>query len=307
MNSRAQRNAAGYRSSRVAIMRVAERRRHAGGCATLGLLASVIISCGGVENTDRAGTGGTDGSGGKAVTGGSGGKTAASGGTLATGGSPGKTGGAPAIGTGGAPVVDAGSAGGESAVDGARDVCALHGAACCVPAIRDVKPETECVLDVFAEYLNVTYEYADLETKIASLSKDIAVSVTDADVKSAEADPPPARRIQLNLKPEASSRLGPMLVDLRMHPFRLSCGGQRLLVGVVYDEIGAAAIRTPVLHLEKKADGSVALRLGAWQGAWMGFPSFSDSAVQERLDRPELRAVLCEKGALRQLELDAGL
>jgi len=80
-------------------------------------------------------------------------------------------------------------------------------------------------------------------------------------------------------------------------PFRLSCNGQSLFAGVFYIIYGQAALDTPVLHPDRDVDNAVILRLGAWAS----FAAGSHPGEKERIDRPELRSVLCQRGALRVL------
>jgi len=74
-------------------------------------------------------------------------------------------------------------------------------------------------------------------------------------------------------------------------------------VGVIYESYGAAAIDTPVLHVARDADDSVVLSLGAWQGAWLVSAPTANPEARERIDRPELRAVFCQRGALQELDV----
>jgi hypothetical protein len=148
-------------------------------------------------------------------------------------------------------------------------------------------------------------DYASLEQKIASLPQDVLFSFTDADIDWAAADPSPAPRIKMHVTSQASSLYGAAQESAPgNHPFRVSCGGQSLFVGVTYFVGGAAFFSTPVLHISHDADGSVVLRLGAWQGAWMfpGMTGREDPGARARIDRPELRAVFCQRGALRELD-----
>jgi hypothetical protein len=147
-----------------------------------------------------------------------------------------------------------------------------------------------------------SYEYASLETQIASLPQDLLVSFTDADIDWAAADPPPTSRIEMHMTAQASSLYGTALDSAHWnHPFRFSCGGQSLFVGVTYQEIGEAALNVPVLDVSRDASNLVVLRLGAWQGAWYMGSSLGPTGARERIDRPELRAVFCQRGALRDL------
>ena len=105
------------------------------------------------------------------------------------------------------------------------------------------------------------------------------------------------------MPPQASSLYGAALEQpYPTHPFRVSCGGQSLFVGVIYYIGGAAALSTPVLHVARDANNLVVLRLGAYQGAWDILGSPGPPGARERIDRPELRAVFCQRGALRELD-----
>jgi hypothetical protein len=65
---------------------------------------------------------------------------------------------------------------------------------------------------------------------------------------------------------------------------------------------GAAALRLPVLHIDMSAAPTVTLLLGAYQGAWYGLGSGTPEPVLSgRVDRPELRAVFCQRDVLEEL------
>ena len=244
------------------------------------------------------GGGGDAGSGGVVGSGGSGTGGTATGGTGST-----ITGGAGGTAAGGSSY-DGGSAGGAS---GCIDVCALYGEACCVWSDPCSVPTSGCTFDVLAASVGTTYQYADLETKVAALPQDISVSFTDQDIAWAAADPWPAGRIELHLTDDAASRYGTILDGARDgRVFRVSCGGQSLFVGVFYIWYGQAALDTPVLH-EARENGVLIVRLGAYEGAWMGMGTTSSafSTLRERIDRSELRASFCRRGILHVLDSNA--
>ena len=225
-----------------------------------------------------------------------GGGDAGSGGVVGSGGSD--TGG-----TGGSSN-DGGSADGAS---GCVDVCALYGEACCVWSDPCLVPTSSCTFDVLAASVDTTYQYADLETRVAALPQDLSVSFTDQDIAWAAADPWPAGRIELHLTDDAASRYGTTLDGARDgRVFRVSCGGQSLFIGVFYIWYGEAALDTPVLH-EARENGVLMVRLGAYEGAWMGMglTLSTFSALKERIDRSELRAALCRRGVLHVLDPNA--
>lgn len=199
-----------------------------------------------------------------------------------------------------------GSSAGSSGAGGAScvDACELHGAACCVGSKRCLEPGDSCVLDILSATVGVIYEYDDLEQEISELPSDILISIADTDIAFAAADPSPAARFEFELTPEASELHGPPLDDASIHPFWLSCNGERLFAGVTHVSYGAAAIKTPVLHLGRNNEGRWVLALGAWLGAWLNATS-SDPTLAERIDRPELRAAFCQRGALSELDPEA--
>lgn len=158
-----------------------------------------------------------------------------------------------------------------------------------------------CRLDVLADSVEPQSEYARLVEKVAALSDDLAVSIGDAEIDKAAIDPEPAARIALDLTARASATHGPALENLLNHPFRLSCDGEELFIGVVYLRGGAAALATPVLHVEAGDNDTIRLLLGAQQSEWTGLGGSAMPELKERLDRPELRATLCERGILSEL------
>lgn len=212
------------------------------------------------------------------------------------------TGGASGMSTGGAAeggATDGGStagAGGEPCVD----VCALNGPSCCVEPAACVSADARCVIEVFGTRLStIPYQYAQLEQVVAQLPQVFAASVTTADIDRASADAPASARFELRLTPAASALYGGALEDADRQPFRLSCDGHTLFLGLVYMLGGAAAIDTPVLHVSRDVDDSLMLRLGAQQGAWI--TSSGPLAARQRIDQPQLRATLCLAGSLSPL------
>jgi len=273
------------------------------GLGGTGLVPSGGVAASGITSTATAG-GGSAGLGGYPSTGGmvsTGGNSAAGGsedaslgGVLGSGGS----------GAGGMAIDgssnDGGSADGAS---GCVDVCTLYGDACCVWSDPCLVPTGSCTFEVLAASVDTTYQYADLESKVAALPQDLSVSFTDHDIAWAAADPWPAGRIELHLTDDAASRYGTILDGARDgRVFRVSCGGQSLFVGVFYIWYGEAALDTPVLH-EARENGVVMVRLGAYEGAWMGLDlTPATSPLRERIDRSELRAALCRRGILHVLD-----
>jgi hypothetical protein len=193
----------------------------------------------------------------------------------------------------------------DSSTSGCVDVCELYGPPCCVWSEACIEAEESCVFEVLSARVDVIYEYQDLEQAVISIPQDVLVSFTDTDIEWAAAEPPAASRIEMHLTPQASSLHGAVLENASLHPFRISCGGESLFVGVIYEMIGAAGIRTPVLHVARDSVDNVVLYLGAWQGAWVASMSMEYTAARDRIDRSELRAVFCQRGALRELDPNA--
>jgi hypothetical protein len=274
-------------------MRTSKRQTGTWYCAMFVFLTTSVGSCSrNVETEQQSTTGGASlGTGGSSIGGTSAGSMSA-GGSSADG-----TGGTS---TGGSPASAAGGTG------GCIDVCGLYGPPCCVWSEGCIEPGGSCVVDLLSVHTDTSlaYEYADLEQKIASGQPEVVTSFTDADIAWAAADPPSASRIEMHMTLEASSRQGTVMENKGGY-FRFSCGGQSLFVGVIYNIMGAAALNTPVLYVDRDAENLVVLRLGAWQGAWWGSASMEDPRARERIDRPEIRAVFCQRGALRELDPDA--
>lgn len=193
-----------------------------------------------------------------------------------------------------------GSGSPSGADGGCRDLCRDSAPACCSSELSCVERVPRCRIDILSGHLDTTYEYSDLEAKVGTWPGAVELSIPLDTVERASADPPPAARFELTLEAEASTALA-ALADMSSQPFRLSCDEQELFVGVVYMEEGAAAIRTPVLHVKQTQDGALVLRLGAWQGAWPLSGDGGTAELSERLDRAELRAQLCERGILDEI------
>lgn len=188
----------------------------------------------------------------------------------------------------------------SGADSGCRDLCSDTAPACCTPELSCVERVPRCRIDVLADHLDTTYDYADLEAKAGTWPGAVEFAIPLDAVERATAEPPPAARFELTLDAEASTTLAQLSV-VYSQPFRLSCDEQELFVGVVYMAEGAAALRTPVLHVKQAEDGALVLRLGAWQSAWALNGNGGTTELRERLDRSELRAQLCERGILEEL------
>jgi hypothetical protein len=255
-------------------------------------------------------SGGSGGNAGTAATGGAAGSTGI-GGTSGGSGSSGDAGeaqGGSSAGDAGAPTggtstggTSTGGAGGEGGATDCVDVCALHGDACCIPNVECVSSASNCLFELLAEHFTEVYDYAELEQRMTQIPQNLLLSFTLADVDWAAADPAPAGRFELHMTRELAQLYGTALTSTFNNPFRVSCDGQQLFVGLIYMLQGAAAFDSPVLHAERDEQGALILRLGARMGAWL-FDVPANIEARERIDRPELRGALCLKGPLREVE-----
>jgi hypothetical protein len=255
-------------------------------------------SQGGTGGSTAGGSGGSSGmSGNSTGTGGiASGAGGGSGSSATNGGVDSGAGGAAGDGTAGEPSAGAGSGG-----QNCHDLCTGDAPACCGDELRCVTGSTSCRIDVLEGMVGTSYEYAELERKIAELPGNVLVSITDSEVEVAAADPPSAARFELRLSRQLPRvKVEALAGALDNQPFRVTCNERELFVGVVYIVYGAAALMTPVMHVDPTGD-AIVLRLGAWQSAWAFSNSSGNEALRERLDRPELRAAFCARGILSEL------
>jgi hypothetical protein len=159
-----------------------------------------------------------------------------------------------------------------------------------------------CRIDLLEGAPGVIYEYEALKRHTDVLGG-VLESFDDTQIDWAAADPPNTSRFELRFNAQGSERMRAYLSSYGK-PFRLSCDGAELFVGVIYSLEGAAALRTPVLHIQydpNRDEEGVVVLLGAWQGAW-ALPSDGNATLRERIDRSEFRAALCARGILNELE-----
>jgi hypothetical protein len=274
--------------------------------------AGSTAATGGInEPGERAGSGGAPSEASAGTSTGditSGGRAAATAGATFAETSGGGASGGSAAGSGGGsagePSDSAGeSAGGAGGAATCEDLCTTSAPACCTSELRCVSTESHCRIDVLVGHLNLSYTYADLEQRIAALSGDVLLSLTDADIELAAAEPAPAARFEFALNADASVAYGAMLEGALGQGFRVSCDDEPLFVGVIYFKDGQAALQTPVIHVERTGESAIVLELGAEEGAWTGTEALSvDDSERARIDRPELRAAFCERGKLEVLD-----
>ncbi len=270
----------------------------------VGTTLALASGCAGNASSGGGHTASVEDTGGGASTGGSatGGSSASTGGTFASSMGGADTGGAD---TGGADTGGADTGGADTGGADCVDVCELYGGPCCFESGSCIELGGSCVLEVFATALQAPpHEYATLEAEVAALPQEILLSIPDTDVAQAAADPAPASRIELTLTARASALYGEALEEAAFNPFRLSCNGESLFLGVSYFSCGAAAIDAPVLHVGRNEENLVVLALGAYQGAWCGLGPGSTRAAA-RIDRRELREVFCQRDVLEPLDADA--
>ena len=195
---------------------------------------------------------------------------------------------------------DTGADSGAGSTNGCVDSCSLYGQACCEPDLGCVRPDGTCVFDMLEGDLttpSLVYDYPSLEKQIAALPAGIRYSVAALDIAWAATDPSPSGRIELHLTAQASARVRERLANGT--PFRFSCNGTPLFVGQFYMIEGAAALNTPVIHFSLDTDDTVILKLASAQGEW--WMKSGSEADRQRIDRPELRRILCARGDLREL------
>jgi hypothetical protein len=152
--------------------------------------------------------------------------------------------------------------------------------------------------------VGVIYEYEQLLAATRALDPStIALRLGLDEIAALEIGPAPSPRMRFELVPAAIERVrAATLLDTA--PFRLELDGESLVTGVVYTPIGAAGIRTPVLHVRAPGDKHVrALTIGAYLGAAMverGLPG--DDVLAQRIDLPALRTAFARHGKLRELD-----
>lgn len=157
-------------------------------------------------------------------------------------------------------------------------------------------------LEIHGQPVGVVYELAELEKRMSDGGgAPVAMRLGIDDVTRLVVGPQPSSLIELHLTAEASRRVRTAIPPLaETLPFRVRVDERELFVGVVYTAIGAAAIRTPVLHVsEGERDSPVVLVIGAQQGAAYGM---SSPEAAKRTDRSELRQAFRSRGKLEERE-----
>ncbi len=195
------------------------------------------------------------------------------------------------------------AAGGSAGASDCQNLCAPGAPACCTPELECVSHVPSCRIDVLVGRVGTVYEYSELEKKVAPLT-DVAFTLADTDIEWAVAEAPLAKRIELHLSRAASQAHLDALTTpgTDTQPFRFICDDELLFVGVIYLIYGAAALETPVLHVDDVDHDALVLKLGAWQTAWLLKDAAGPEELRALIDRPELRATFCARSALKVLE-----
>jgi hypothetical protein len=151
------------------------------------------------------------------------------------------------------------------------------------------------------------YTYAELlERSRSDENTPCVAAISESDIVKYRVSEKPSGRVELLLTAQASSRIARkregMYKDVCEEGlFTVTLNGKSLFRGQCYTWMGAAALRYPVMHIDLKDDGTVALRIGAQQGQWMGMQA-TDGAAIERIDPPELRELFKKLGKLEILK-----
>jgi hypothetical protein len=150
---------------------------------------------------------------------------------------------------------------------------------------------------------NYGYTYAELLERSRSEETTACVAVfTERDILKYRMSEKPSGRVELQLTAEASSRIARKREGIYKDVceeglFTITLDGKSLYRGQCYLRIGAAALRYPVMHIESGNDGTMALRIGSYQGVWAGMQAPDSSAI-ERIDPPQLREFFRQLGKL---------
>jgi hypothetical protein len=161
------------------------------------------------------------------------------------------------------------------------------------PPRGEVVPEYR--LEVRRERLGVIYEHAEVEARVAALDWSSPIVVQGNDIAEYRVDgETQGLSVQLVLTPEAAARLGDELVAAEeAAPFRVLLGGEVLVVGLIYFPMGAAALTSPILHVERGEQLVVHLDERIGMGMGMAAPE-----GQRLVDRAEIRDAFRRANAL---------
>ena len=161
----------------------------------------------------------------------------------------------------------------------------------------DAPAAPEFVMAIHADTVGVQYEYEAFLERFARGAGPEVARIDECDVESVSVGPAPSPVIGLRLTSASGARLrGVLEAAQETQPFTVTVRDERLFAGVVYSSYGAAAIRSPVVHVSV-GDDAVVLHVGAIQGAAFLKVTPAEAA---RIDRSELRDVFRRLGKLRE-------
>ena len=176
--------------------------------------------------------------------------------------------------------------------------------------IRPVLPKKEASLrlefrklgiGVCYDYEPFLQRYQELEAK-ANASP--VLELCESDIESVRSDPQPTSRWIFQLTASAKERFESVALNRQQADvFTLSLNGKILFQGMMYEEIGAAAVGFPVMHYNSRRYPGQ-LRLGACQGAFFG--TRPEPTARQRISPPELVEFLSSRGNILPIDLPAG-
>jgi len=151
-------------------------------------------------------------------------------------------------------------------------------------SVASAKPKLS--LELWGSRSRIVYEYHEILPLLKELQSQAkpGLVLSERDFEKATVDDWPASRLVFTLKREPWLKLSQK--EPRWRHFRLLIDQEPLFGGLVYEEMGAAALRFPVVHFGAK-DLQRQLKLGAVQGAFAGFDVQAEDRV--RISPPSFR------------------
>jgi hypothetical protein len=136
------------------------------------------------------------------------------------------------------------------------------------------------------------YDVPSFDKALAALpASAFTVHLDGGDVARWEVERAPSERVLIHLHPAAKAKVDALTRAVANPYFTISLDGKRLVGGMLWQRIGAAALRMPVLHVEPPL-----LYLGEQQGSWIGF-----TAGHTTVDAPALRDYFRALGLLHEV------
>jgi hypothetical protein len=174
---------------------------------------------------------------------------------------------------------------------------AIVAAGCSSAVVNTPAESARLQFKMYDERVGVIYDYNKLEPKVNEvvLKRSPSATFTEQDVGSFAIAPQFAATMSLTLTKDATARIGTALSNAdETYPVVATIDGKPFWVGVVYNPIGAAAIRTPIVSISRNADGLAVVKIDAWIGV---FGTSLSSKEPTRIDSDELRAILATRSA----------